>query len=131
MANLNAKIGEMNYDGLVSDIQPKVIVSGGTIAKCTAETTYKRGTLFAKSSSTGKLVIFGTEAGEEETLSADCILCDDVTVGTVADVTVPVYISGCFNPDKVIMAEDTSLAEADKDVLRTKNIIFKAASAAN
>lgn len=195
MANLNAKIGDMTYDGLVTDVKPAVIVAGGVIAHGVAEASFVRGTLLEKGAD-GKLVIFGTNpAGSitEEfngdgttvafTLTAevkpvqvsakvgttdtavtynaqtgvvtfgtapaagtknvkisyenpaanepDCILCDDVTVGTSNDVTVPVYIAGCFDPDKLTLAEGASLTTGAKDVLREKGIILKAAAAAN
>ena len=195
MANLNAKIGDMTYDGLVTDVKPAVIVAGGVIAHGVAEASFVRGTLLEKGAD-GKLVIFGTNpAGSitEEfngdgttvafTLTAevkpvqvsakvgttdtavtynaqtgvvtfgtapaagtknvkisyenpaanepDCILCDDVTVGTSNDVTVPVYIAGCFDPDKLTLAEGASLTAGAKDVLREKGIILKAAAAAN
>ena len=61
----------------------------------------------------------------------DCILCDDVEVGTAADVTTPVYIAGCFDPGKLTLADSATLSETDKDILRTKGIILKAAAAAN
>ena len=195
MANLNAKIGDMAFDGLVTDIKPAVIVAGGVIAHGVAEASFVRGTLFEKGAD-GKLVIFGTNpAGTitEEfngdgttvafTLTADvkpvqvsakvgttdtavsynaqtgvvtfstapaagtknvkisyenpaanepdCILCDDITVGTTADATAAVYIGGCFDPNKLTLAEDAVLSAADIDVLRKKGIILKAASAAN
>jgi hypothetical protein len=131
MAELSKKIGEMAYDGLVTDTKPAVIVAGGTLLKLAAETTLKRGTLLAKSASTGKLVIFGTTADQGDTLTADCILCDDTKVGTAADVKAPVYIAGCFDPDKLVIAEGATITEAVKDTLRTKGIILKAAAAAN
>ena len=194
MANHSRKLGEMAFDGLVTDSKPKVIVGPGIIAKGAAEATYVRGTLFEKGAD-GKLVIFGTNpAGDltEEfdgdgstktfTLTAsvlpvqvsvkvgttvtavtydaqagtitfatapasgtknivvtyanpaanepDCILCDDVEVGTSADVTVPVYIAGCFDPDKLTVGTGASIDETAKDILRKKGIILKAAYAA-
>lgn len=134
MANLSAKIGEMEYDGLVSDLTPKTEVRAGTIRKLSAAATLKRGTVLAKSSGTagdGKLVILGTTAETNETLTPDCILCDDVEVGTTADVTVPVYTAGCFDTDKVIVKDGTTLTDAHKDTLRKYGIVFKAVLAAN
>lgn len=129
MAELSKKIGEMAYDGLVTDVAPQVIVAGGTILKGAAEATYVRGTLFAKSASTGKLVIFGTTADQGDTLTADCILCDDIKVGTSADAKAAVYIGGCFDPNKLTLKAGATLSEAAKDALREKGIILKAASA--
>lgn len=130
MTNLSKKLGDMEYDGLITNLIPDIQTAGGTIAKGSAAVTLERGTVLAKSSSTGKLSILGTSAGESDTLTADCILCDDVEVGTDADVTVPVYTAGCFDPEKVIVAESYTITEADKDELRKRGIVFKAASPA-
>lgn len=134
MKNLSAKIGESSYDGLITDINPAPIVRGGTIRKLAAEGTLKRGTILAKSSGTAgddKLVILGTDAESDETLTPYGILCDDVVVGTSEDVTVPVYLAGCFDDAKCIVAEGYTVTEADKDALRLGGIFFKAASPAN
>jgi len=195
MANLNAKIGDMAYDGLVTDIKPAVLVAGGVIAHGVAEASFVRGTLFEKGAD-GKLVIFGTNPagtiteefngdGSEKTFTLtadvlpvqvvayvgttetavtynaqtgavtfgtapaagtknvkisyenpaanepDCILCDDITVGTTADATAAVYIGGCFDPNKLTLGTGAALSSADIDVLRKKGIILKAAAAAN
>ena len=44
----------------------------------------------------GKLVILGSTATTNETLTANCILAEDVEVGTTADVTVLAYRTGHF-----------------------------------
>ena len=54
--------------------------------------------------------------------NADCVLADDVEVGTTADENVVVYVEGNFNEDALIVAEDYTITEADKDELRTKRI---------
>ena len=125
MTELNKRLGSMDYDGLIADIYPKLVVSGGTIRKLAEAATIKRGTILAKSSGTsgdGKLVVLGT--------AANCILCDDVEVGTSDDVTVPVYLTGCFNTNKCIVADSYTMTEADKDALREGGIFFKAAAPA-
>ncbi len=120
MANLYDKIGEMSYDGLVSDLAPQVIVGGGVIAGLSSGTAeLKRGAILSKDTSTGKLALMASGA------TADCVLCDDVTLGT-DDVNVAVYVAGCFDPDKVTVADSYALTETDRDTLRTKNIYFKA-----
>lgn len=134
MKNLSSKLGEMEFDGLITDTNPALIVRGGTIRKLGTAGTLKRGTILAKSSGSagdGKLVVLGNTAASNETLTADCILCDDVEVGTSADVTVPVYFAGCFDPDKCIVKDSYTITEADKDALRQRGIVFKAASDAN
>lgn len=119
---LNRKVGEMAYDKLIAGITPPVHVNSGTIRKLAKETEYKRGTVFAKSSTDGKLVILGTEAQAEETLTPDCVLTDDVVVSTEADVVAPVYTAGCFNVAALIVSEDYTLKESDKDKLRERGI---------
>lgn len=128
---LSRKIGEMEYDGLVTDTTPKVEVRGKTIRKLSAEAELKRGTILAKSSTDGKLVILGTTAGSGETLTPDCILCDDITVGTAGDVIATVYTAGCFDIEKTTVASSYTIKESDYDALRKYGIVFKAAFAAN
>lgn len=134
MTNLSKKLGDMNYDGLFTDVVPAVQVSGGTIRNLSAAATLKRGTILAKSSGTagdGKLVVLGTAAVTNETLTPDCILCDDIDVGTSADEKVAVYTAGCFDPDKVTVAASHTISETEKDNLRMRGIVFKNAAAAN
>lgn len=134
MTNLSNKIGDMGFDGLITDIKPAIEVRGGTIRKLSVAATLTRGTILAKSSGTagdGKLVVLGTEAKSNEVLTPDCILCDDVEVGTSVDETVAVYTAGCFDPGKVTVADDYAITDADKDNLRMRGIVFKAAAAAN
>lgn len=133
MSELSKSLGSMEYDGLIADINPKLVVSGGTIRKLGTAGTIKRGTILAKSSGTAddnKLVVLGTAAASNEVLTAYCILCDDVDVGTADDVTVPVYLAGCFNLNKCVTINDHTITEAEKDALRNGGIFFKAAAPA-
>lgn len=130
MIELSKKLGEMNYDGLITDITPKTQVRAGTIRKLGTAGTLKRGTILAKSSGTagdGKLVILGTTAASNETLTPDCILCDDVDVGTDNDVPVTVYTAGCFATEKVIVKSGYTVTVSDIDTLRKYGIVFKSA----
>lgn len=124
MKNLYSKIGEMEFDGLITDVTPEPIVRGGTLRKLSAAATLVRGTILAKGSD-GKLGVLGTGSGE----TADCILCDDIEVGTTVDETVEVYYSGCFDPNKCTVANGYTMTEADRDALRVRGILFKAAAA--
>lgn len=126
MAELNRKVGEMNYDGLITDLTPPVQVRGGAVAMLAADETYPRGTILAKSSNSGKLYILGTTAAGGDTLTPDCILCDDTEIGAVADVNAAVYTAGCFDPGKVTVKSGYTITEADKDKLRERNIVFQA-----
>ena len=113
----------MEFDGLVTDLTPRTQVSGGVIAKGAALTTYKRGTVLGMSEG-GTLSIY------DGTGTPNCILCDDTDVGTEEDANVAVYISGCFDPNKVTLADSYELTADDIDQLRMRGIIFKAATPA-
>ena len=88
---LDENLGSVGYDGLIVANEPVADVFTVTIRKeATAAATYKRGTVLALSAGTagdGKLVILGSTATTNETLTANCILAEDVEVGTTADVT--------------------------------------------
>lgn len=118
------KIGAMEYDGLITGLNPTARVTGGTIAKLTEAATLKRGTLLGKNGDTGLLSVY------DGTTTPDCILCDDTEVGAEEDAPAMVYAAGCFDPEKVTVAEGYAITEADKDKLRTYSIVFKAASPA-
>lgn len=122
--DLYGTVGSVTMEKLIAGTLPPVKVGYGKIRKGSAETAYVRGTLLAKSSTDNKLVILGTEADTDEELVADCVLAEDVTVGTTEDVTVPVYTMGEFNVSGVIVADNYTITEADKDELRKKNIYF-------
>lgn len=124
MANLNRKIGEEGFDGLITQLIPPVQVRGRTIRKLGTAGTIKRGTIMAISSTDGKLVVLGTAAGNGETLTPDCILTDDIEVGTANDVNAAVYTAGCFDLGKCIVASGYTVTAANLDALRTRDIVF-------
>ena len=80
--------------------------------------------IFSTAPANTKAIAVKTVSG---TFEADCVLCDDTDVGTTAEVTAMVYVSGCFDPDHIVVAEGYTLTAADYDILRLKNILFKAA----
>lgn len=135
MENLSRKLGTVSYDNLFSGNIPEKQTAAGTLRKCTAETSYKRGTLLAKSSIDGLLVILGTEAAAAdsskntpaEVLEPYGVLCDDVTVGTTDNEPCVIYTQGKFNTNALIVADDYTITETDKDTLRKYNIILSAA----
>ena len=120
---LSEKLGEVEYDNLIVGLTPPKRVGAGKIASIgSKEATYTRGTVFAKSAKDGKLYILGSTATSGDTLTADCILVQDVTVGTTDDETVVVYLAGCFNPEKLTVKDSYTMTEADKDALRMRDI---------
>lgn len=116
---LNDKVGQMTYEHLFAGIEPPALVRGGVIAHGEEEQTIRRGTLLGKKD--GKLYVYD---GTEEHGVPDCVLTDDVVVGTTYDENVTVYISGNFNGDALIMGGDRAITQADEDVLRTKDIFI-------
>jgi len=131
MKELNRKIGDMEYDGLITDLNPPVEVRGRVIAKQSSEKTFLRGTIFARSKADSKLYILGSTPDTGDTLTPDCILCDDSEIGTVNDLDTPVYTAGCFHPGKVTVADGYTISDADLDELRKRNIVFRMPHAAN
>lgn len=123
MKELRQKLGSMEYDGLITGLNPPTHVDGGTIARLEAPAVLKRGTLLGKSD-TGLLSVY------DGTGTPDCILCDDTEVGIDEDVPVDVYAAGCFDPEKVTAADGYAVTRADRDKLRTYSIVFKAATPA-
>lgn len=123
MKELRNKLGSMEYDGLITGLNPPVRVDGGTIAKLEAPAVLKRGTLLGKGED-GLLTVYGG------TGTPDCILCDDTEIGADEDVTTAVYKAGCFDLEKLTVAEGYTVTEADKDKLRERGIVFKSVSPA-
>lgn len=196
MADLYKNLGTVEPDDLIIGTIPPVDYRGRTIRKLGTAGTIKRGTIMAKSSVDGKLVMLGSNAavtnGEQkfngdgttkvfvvtakpasltnvkvgsadssdwtydastgkitfgtapaagtnnviasyvassEELTPDCIIADEVEVGTTDDVAVAVYVAGNFNFNKCIVAEGYTVTDADFDELRRKNIMFRKALA--
>ena len=72
----------------------------------------------------GKLVILGSTATTNETLTANCILAEDVEVGTTADVTVLAYRTGHFARNKLTVASGYTLKATDEEELRKAGILL-------
>lgn len=123
---LDENLGSVGYDGLIVANEPVADVFTVTIRKeATAAATYKRGTVLALSAAgDGKLVILGSTATTNETLTANCILAEDVEVGTAADVTVLAYRTGHFARNKLAVASGYTLKATDEEELRKAGILL-------
>lgn len=126
---LDENLGNVGYDGLIVANEPVADVFTVTIRskEATAAATYKRGTVLALSAGTagdGKLVILGSTAATNETLTANCILAEDVEVGTTADVTVLAYRTGHFARNKLAVASSYTLKATDEEELRKAGILL-------
>ena len=121
---LDENLGSVGYDGLIVANEPVADVFTVTIRKEAAAATYKRGTVLALSAGTGKLVILGSTATTNETLTANCILAEDVEVGTTADATVLAYRTGHFARNKLAVASGYTLKATDEEELRKAGILL-------
>lgn len=124
---LDENLGSVGYDGLIVANEPVADVFTVTIRKEAAAATYKRGTVLALSAGTAgddKLVILGSTAATNETLTANCILAADVEVGTTADVTALAYRTGHFARNKLAVASGYTLKTTDEEELRKAGILL-------
>ena len=126
---LDENLGSVGYDGLIVANEPVADVFTVTIREeATAAATYKRGTVLALSSGTdgnSKMVALGTTASSDETLTANCILAEDVEVGTDADVEATAYRTGHFARNKLIFGGSSyTLKPADEEALRAAGILL-------
>ncbi|MDD2296632.1 MAG: hypothetical protein PHX79_02280 [Sphaerochaetaceae bacterium] len=127
MGNLYETTAIDPHDGLIATAFPPADVFHITVRKLSEAATLKRGSLLDLSSGTGgdsKYVIHGTTAGENETLTANCILAEDVEVGTASDVTALAYRTGHFVENKLILKTDATLAAGAKEALRDVGILL-------
>lgn len=119
---LDENLGNVGYDGLIVANEPVADVLTVTIHKETgAAATYKRGTVLALPTDTaggGKLVILSSTA------TANCILAEDVEVGTTADVTALAYRTGHFARNKLAVASGYTLNATDEEELRKAGILL-------
>lgn len=124
---LDENLGSVGYDGLIVANEPVADVFTVTIRKEATAATYKRGTVLALPAGTagdGNLVILGSTATTNETLTANCILAEDVEVGTTADVTVLAYRTGHFARNKLAVASGYTLKATDEEELRKAGILL-------
>lgn len=119
------------YDGLIYDVNPPADVFAVKIRKqSSGAVTLKRGTVLALSTGTAGdnlMVILGTTAATNETLTANCILAEDVEVGATADAVALAYRTGHFASNKLIVATGKTFGAADKEALRDVGILVSEA----
>ena len=131
---LDENLGYVGPDNLIADMYPPADPFTVKIRKeATTAMVYKRGTVLALSASgtaaDGKMVILGTEphktsGAADEVLTANCVLAEDVEVGTDADAVAIAYRTGHFNENMLTVAASYTLSAADKEALRTAGILL-------
>ncbi|MFR8038607.1 MAG: head decoration protein [Anaerovoracaceae bacterium] len=117
---LNAEVATFEYDGLIVDSNPIADVFAVTVA--TGMGKLKRGTVLSRSTKDGKMSITGTSAGSGDTLTANCILAEDVDATSEANALA--YRTGHFATNKLIVKEEYTLTAADKEALRDAGILL-------
>ena len=120
---LNETLGTLEYDGLIYDGRHPVDVK--TVKIRAGQGELVRGTVLALSTGgDGAMVILGTTAGGNETLTPDCILAEPVdTGGEAGDPVIGVaYRSGHFTRQKLIVKESYTLSASDEAELRKGGI---------
>ena len=127
---LDETIGAVGFDNLINGQYPPAEVFTVKIRK--EAKIYKRGTVLALSAGTagdGLRVILGTAAKSNETLTANCVLADDVEVGTASDAVATAYRTGHFNENSLITDNSHAISETDKEALRSAGILLSDAVA--
>ena len=119
---LDETIGAVGFDNLINGQYPPTEVFTVKIRKeATEAKIYKRGTVLALSA--------GTAAKSNETLTANCVLADDVEVGTASDAVATAYRTGHFNENSLITDNSHAISETDKEALRSAGILLSDAVA--
>lgn len=129
---LDETIGAVGFDNLINGQYPPAEVFTVKIRKEATAKIYKRGTVLALSAGTegdGLRVILGTTAKSNETLTANCVLADDVEVGTASDAVATAYRTGHFNENSLITDNSHAISETDKEALRSAGILLSDAVA--
>lgn len=124
---LDSTIETPKYDNLFNGIYPPTEPFVVTIRKLETPAVFKRGTALALSGGTAgdkKMVMLGTAAAQNETLTANCVLAEDIEVGTSEDVDAIAYRSGHFNTNCLIVAEGHTISVDDKEAFRTVGILL-------
>ena len=124
MANeirLDKDIYTTKYDNLIYDLDPPPEVFSVELAAGTG--VLERGTLLARSKSSGEFSMFGETATDSDTLTANAVLAEPVTLGT-SKVIGQAYRTGHFSQNMLIIKEGASLTENDKEDLRDVGILL-------
>lgn len=120
MAELVSKFDGVTYDEIIGGTAVAVMTANVTIAKLSAATTYKRGTLLGVVTASGKYAIVDSAASTGEKV-ASVVLAKDIEVGT-DDVVATVYTRGIFNREKLIVKAESDSASAHEEELRKVGI---------
>lgn len=124
---LNSKTYDVSYDGLIANAKHPVDVR---VIGIKTEKGFKRGDVLSyvpattgSSPTEEKYGLYG--ATDVESGSAMYIVADDVKGEATGEVAVTVYISGCFNINKLTVDESASVDAKAVEDLRSKGIFVQ------
>ena len=121
MAELASTMTGVTYDELIGGTAITPMTANVTIAKLTAATELKRGTLLGVVTTSGKYAIVDSAVSTGEQV-ASVVLARDVAVGTADDVVATVYTRGLFNRSKLIVKQSADNATKHEAELRSVGI---------
>lgn len=119
---LNETIGRTEADNLINSTYPPALTFGIMLRK--GQGILRRGTLLARSSADGSMVIAGSTPESGEELKANCVLTDDVSVPDGSGQAAIAYRTGHFNEDALMVKEGYSITGDDKEALRQMGILL-------
>lgn len=128
MSEILNQSNEMRYDNLVVSSKHDLDVKIVNVAS--GQGVLKRGTVLAVTSES-TYVVCGSELDDNVTATANCIVSDTVDTGsdTGEYVAVQVYISGHFNSNTLIVANEYELTDSDKESLRNAGLFLSSSNA--
>ena len=124
---LDENLGAVGFDNLINQNTPEADAFSVPMRAGLGVVT--RGTALVLSAGTGgdaAMVILGTTAGVDETLTANCILAQDIDTGAEAGtaVTALAYRTGHFNRNKLTVKAEYTLTAIDEENLRKGGILL-------
>lgn len=119
---LDKSLGTIGYDNLFYDLYPAAEVFSVELAAGTG--TLERGSLLDLSSKDSNYVIHGTTAATGDTLTANCILAEDVELDSANEVIGQAYRTGHFAQNMLKVKSGGTITEADKENLRDVGILL-------
>lgn len=124
MSRLDENLGSVSFDNLINQNTPEADVF--TVPLRAGQGIVTRGTVLALSSGDNAMVILGTTVGTNETLTANCILAQDVDTGegTGDPVNALAYRTGHFNRNKLTVKTGHTLTKVDEENLRKGGILL-------
>lgn len=119
---MDKDVNTMTYDNLIYDLTPSPEVFSVELAAGSG--ILERGTLLDVSTKDSNYVIHGTTVETGDTLTANCVLAEPVTLSATAEVIGQAYRTGHFAQNVLKVKSGSTITEADKENLRDVGILL-------